>query len=243
MLVIPAIDLLDGQAVRLQKGSYQKVTVYNDDPLAEAQKFSEAGLKHIHIVDLDGAREGAASNRAIIQQIKEATGLSIQTGGGIRSFDEAKAQLDAGMDQVVCSSMAVKNSGDWMELLKKFPSQMILGMDLKEGEVAYGGWLETSNQSSEAFLQPMLKNGLQYVLCTDIARDGMLEGPNFALYKSLKGSYPDLQFIASGGVSNFADLQQLDEMGLYGAVVGRAYYEEIISLEQMQMLNAEGRLK
>src|SRR5699024_657128 len=100
-----------------------------------------------------------------------------------------------------------------------------------------------SNQSIEAFLQPMLKNGLQYVLCTDIARDGMLEGPNFSLYKSLKGSYPDLQFIASGGVSNFADLQQLDEMGLYGAVVGRAYYEEIISLEQMQMLNAEGRLK
>lgn len=234
MRVIPAIDLLDGQVVRLRKGSYEEVTVYNRQPVKEARTFSRAGFDHIHIVDLNGAREGTFSNLAHICRIKEDTGLSIQTGGGIRSYADAESLLEAGLDQVVCSSMAVKNRGEWMRLLQDFPGRTILGMDLKEGRIAYGGWMETSDESIDAFLQPMIEEGLRYVLCTDIARDGMLQGANTALYRNLQQRYPSLDFIASGGVAGARDLEQLDAAGLYGVVVGRAYYEEAITLSEMQ---------
>jgi phosphoribosylformimino-5-aminoimidazole carboxamide ribotide isomerase len=237
MKVIPAIDLLDGKVVRLQKGSYQKVTVYNDDPLDEAQKFAEAGFEHIHIVDLNGARDGQFTNLDHIQNIKDKTGISIQTGGGIRSYADAKKLLDTGLNQLVCSSMAVKNTGKWVKLLKEFPNKMILGMDLKDGKIAYNGWLETTNESIDSFLRPMLEAGLQYVLCTDIARDGMLEGANIELYKFLQNKYPDLKLIASGGVASVDDLKQLSEAGLYGVVVGRAYYENAITLKDMSGFN------
>lgn len=238
MKVIPAIDLLDGKVVRLQKGSYQKVTVYNDDPLDEAQKFADAGFKHIHIVDLNGARDGQFKNLDYIQKIKNETGISIQTGGGIRSYADAKKLLSAGLNQLVCSSMAVKNTAKWVKLLKEFPNKMILGMDLKDGKIAYNGWLETTNESIDSFLRPMLEAGLQYVLCTDIARDGMLEGANIELYKFLQNKYPDLKLIASGGVASVDDLKQLSEAGLYGVVVGRAYYEQKISLNQMSTFSS-----
>ncbi len=237
MLVIPAIDLLDGKVVRLQQGSYEKVTVYNENLRDEAQKFHQAGFRHIHIVDLDGARDGSSQNFNLIKQIKDESGLTIQTGGGLRSYADAKKFLDAGIDQIVCSSMAVKSRSDWMKLLQNFPDKMILGLDLKEGEMAYGGWLKTTGQSINSFLKPMIEQGLRYVLCTDIARDGMLKGPNFELYQSLKELYPMLKFIASGGVSSNKDLEKLTNMGLYGVVVGRAYYEGIISLDEMQEFN------
>jgi phosphoribosylformimino-5-aminoimidazole carboxamide ribotide isomerase len=238
MLVIPAIDLLDDKVVRLQKGSYQKVTVYNNDPINEAQKFAEAGFKHIHIVDLNGARDGQFKNLDHIQSIKDKTGISIQTGGGIRSYKDAKKLLDAGLNQLVCSSMAVKNTDNWLKLLQEFPNRMILGMDLKDGKIAYNGWLETTNESINSFLRPMLESGLQYILCTDIARDGMLEGANVELYKFLQNKYPDLKFIASGGVASTHNLEQLAEAGLYGVVVGRAYYEQKISLKQMSTFSS-----
>ncbi len=234
MLVIPAIDLLDGQVVRLKKGSYEDVIVYNDQPLDEARKFGDAGFDHIHVVDLNGARDGTFANLEHIKQIKKKTGLSIQTGGGIRSFDDAKKLMDADIDGLVCSSMAVKNREDWMKLLLEYPERMILGMDLKDGKIAYGGWLETADATIESFLKPMIGAGLQYVLCTDIARDGMLEGVNLELYQSLQEQYPELNFIASGGVASVEDFRQLHEADLYGVVVGRAYYEKEISLEEMK---------
>lgn len=233
MLVIPAIDLLDGKVVRLKKGQYQEVTVYNDHPLSEARKFKEAGFSHIHIIDLNGAREGTFVNLDIIREIVGQTGLSVQTGGGIRSYDDAQRLFRAGIERVICSSMAVKKPGEWLALVEEGPEKVILGMDLKEGKMAYGGWLKTSEQSIEDFLKPMRERGLKQVLCTDIARDGMLSGPNLQLYESLMKKFPDLDFIASGGVSKAGDLEELRDRSLFGVVVGKAYYENRLSLEEM----------
>lgn len=233
MKVIPAIDLLNGQVVRLHKGDYDEATIYNDDPVAEARKFKEAGFKHIHVVDLNGAKEGNFVNLKHIKQIIQELDLSVQTGGGIRSYEDARMLLDQGISKVICSSMAVKNQEDWLQVLDDYGNRAILGMDLKDGKVAYGGWLETLDQSLEDFLQPMIQRGLSTVLCTDISRDGTLEGPNIDLYKELSSRFPDLNFIASGGVSNADDLRALSKDNRYGVVVGRAYYEGKISLEEM----------
>ncbi len=233
MLVIPAIDLLDGKVVRLQKGDYDKVTVYNEDPVAEARKFKEAGFSYIHVVDLNGAKEGSFVNLDIIKNIIETTGLAVQTGGGIRTFEDGERLLENGIQRVICSSMAVKNSRDWYRLIEAYQDRAVLGMDLKDGQVAYGGWLETSDQSISSFLEPMTERGLQTVLSTDISRDGMLSGPNLELYATLQKQFPALDFIASGGVSNAGDLKNLKDLNLYGVVVGRAYYEGRLSLKEM----------
>jgi len=233
MLVIPAIDLLDGNVVRLQKGDYEKVTVYNDSPVAEARKFKEAGFGYIHVVDLNGAKEGSFVNLNVIKNIISETGLSIQTGGGIRTFEDGKMLLKNGIERVICSSMAVKNTGDWYRLVEAYQDRAVLGMDLKDGQVAYSGWLETSDQSISSFLEPMTDRGLKTVLSTDISRDGMLSGPNLELYKDLQNQFPELHFIASGGVSDAEDLKELEALDLYGVVVGRAYYEDRLTLEEM----------
>lgn len=233
MQVIPAIDLLDGKVVRLRKGDYKKVTVYNDDPSKEALKFREAGFSHIHIVDLNGAREGEFTNLKHIRSIIEETGLSVQSGGGIRSFEDAEMLLKQDISKIICSSMAVRNSEDWMKVLDAYPDRAILGMDLKGGKVAYAGWEETTDDTVESFLEPMLERGLLEVLCTDISRDGTLEGPNIELYKDLKNRFPGIRLIASGGVSNKDDLNQLAANDLDAVVVGRAYYEGLLTLEEM----------
>lgn len=233
MRVIPAIDLLDGKVVRLHKGDYEEATIYNDNPLDEARKFQEAGFRHIHIVDLNGAKEGRFVNLNHIQRIIDELDISVQTGGGIRSFEDAERLIEHGLSNIICSSMAVKSPDEWLRVLDAFGEQAILGMDLKDGKVAYGGWLETLDQSLEEFLQPMIERGLSTVLCTDISRDGTLSGPNLELYSDLSTQFPDLNFIASGGVSDIEDLQSLSEQQLFGVVVGRAYYEHKISLEQL----------
>lgn len=233
MKVIPAIDLLDGKVVRLHKGDYAQVTVYNGSPLDEARKFREAGFQHIHVVDLNGAREGTFVNIDHIRQIMDETGLSVQTGGGIRTYDDALQLLDHGVDRIICSSMAVKSRSDWYQLLERYADRAILGMDLKDGKVAYGGWMETSDQSVDTFLRPMIERGLNRILSTDISRDGTLGGPNFQLYQSLQQDYPEIDFIASGGVATGKDLARLAEANLFGVVVGRAYYEEKITLAEM----------
>ena len=237
MKVIPAIDLLDGKVVRLHKGDYSQVTVYNEDPLDEARKFSEAGFEHIHVVDLNGAREGTFVNLGHIRRIMDKTGLSVQTGGGIRSYDDALKLLEGGVDRIICSSMAVNNQSDWFRLLEVYADRVILGMDLKDGRVAYSGWLETSDQSIDAFLRPMIRRGLNRILCTDIARDGTLEGPNFELYGELQEQFPSVDLIASGGVATANDLNRLAEQGLFAVVVGRAYYEGKITLDEMAAIS------
>ena len=238
MQVIPAIDLLNGQCVRLHKGAYDEVTVYNESPLDQARDFKNAGFSHIHIVDLNGAKEGKFVNLPHIQQIIKELGIAVQTGGGIRTFDDAEFLLNAGISKVICSSMAVKNEPDWLQLLEKYPSKTILGMDLKDGKIAYGGWLETANESVESFLTRMIEKGLEEVLCTDISKDGTLSGPNVELYVNLTANFPSLKFIASGGVSSLHDLQVLDNEGIDAAVVGKAYYENRISLAEMQNLSS-----
>ena len=233
MRVIPAIDLLDGQVVRLHKGDYDQATVYNNNPVEEARTFKEAGFNHIHVVDLNGAKEGKFINLRHIKKIIQELGLSVQTGGGIRSYEDASMLLDEGISNIICSSMAVKNQQEWLEVLDDYGDQAILGMDLKDGQVAYGGWLETLDQSLEDFLEPMIERGLSTVLCTDISKDGTLEGPNLELYQKLSEQFPELRFIASGGVADVSDLQQLAAQNMYGVVVGRAYYENKISLKEL----------
>lgn len=237
MHVIPAIDLLSGRIVRLKKGAYDEVTVYNDNPLAEARKFEDAGFSHIHIVDLDGAKEGRFVNLDHIKEIKKETTLSIQTGGGIRSYGDGQKLLKKGVSRIICSSLVFKKPDDWNQLLRESPAQIVLGMDLKEGRVAYGGWLETADEPISSFLEPMIEAGLRYVLCTDIARDGMLEGVNVELYQSLLKEFPQLNFIASGGVASVDDFKKLADINAFGVVVGRAYYEDKITLEEMAEFN------
>ncbi len=233
MKIIPAIDLLDGQAVRLQKGDYAKKTVYNANPIEEAEKFKAAGFTHIHVVDLNGAKSGMFENLPIIKRIISEVGLSVQTGGGVRSGDDIRLLLDAGLNGIICSSMAVKKPDEWMTAVQNHPGKMILGLDLKDGKMAYGGWLETSDAPIEEFLNPMIEAGLQTVLSTDIARDGMLSGPNVEMYTDLQKRFPRLNWIASGGVSSIKDLQTLKKKEHYGVVVGKAYYEGRISLDEM----------
>lgn len=233
MKIIPAIDLLDGQVVRLQKGDYQKKKVYNDNPIEESAKFREAGFKHIHVVDLNGAKSGRFENLSVIKKIINEVGLSVQTGGGVRSEKDINLLLDAGLTGIICSSMAVKKPNEWIEAIKKYPENMILGLDLKDGKMAYGGWLETSDQSIEEFLKPMIDAGLQTVLSTDIARDGMLSGPNIEMYKELQSQFSELNWIASGGVSAISDIEHLKEIEMYGVVIGKAYYEGRIKLREL----------
>ena len=234
MKVIPAIDLLDGKVVRLHKGDYQEATVYNDNPLEEARKFKEAGFSHIHVVDLNGAKEGRFVNLKYIKEIINELGLSVQTGGGIRSYSDAKMLLEQQVSNIICSSMAVTSSDQWLKVLEDYGDRAILGMDLKDGKVAYGGWLETLDKTLDDFLGPMIERGLSTVLSTDISKDGTLEGPNLELYQKLGKQFPSLDFIASGGVSDTEDLQMLSDRNQYGVVVGRAYYEGNISLKELQ---------
>lgn len=238
MQTIPAIDLLNGEAVRLHKGSYEEVTVYDKSPLNQARKFSEAGFDHIHVVDLNGAKEGTFVNLPHIKEIISELGISVQTGGGIRSFSDVEMLLEAGLSKVICSSMAIKNEEDWLRSLEKYPENMILGMDLKNGKIAYSGWLETAEESVESFLSRMIEHDLQEVLCTDISKDGTLSGPNFDLYQDLHKNFPEIRLIASGGVSSLADLTKLNDANIDAVVVGKAYYEGRISLDEMAAFNS-----
>lgn len=238
MKIIPAIDLLNGQAVRLQKGDYKEKTVYNENPLEEAAKFKAAGFSHIHVVDLDGAKSGTFENLTIIRSMIEDLNLSVQTGGGVRSRKDIDQLLEAGLSGIICSSMAVKNPDSWIEAIRDHPDKMILGLDLKDGKMAYGGWLKTTDHPIAEFMKPMLDAGLHTVLSTDISRDGMLTGPNIQMYKSLKSEFPELKWIASGGVSCSNDIAELTKVGVYGVVVGKAYYEGKISLEEMSEITS-----
>jgi len=234
MKVIPAIDLLDGKVVRLQKGDYEKVTVYSEDPVTVAMDFANAGFKHIHIVDLDGARSGEFSNLSLVLRIKDELGLSVQMGGGIRNFGHVEKLFEAGVNKIVCSSMAVKNEIHWLKALEVYGGEKcILGMDLKDGKMAYGGWIETMDEPVHEYLHRMQIHGLKEVLCTDISRDGMLSGANIELYQTLMSEFPKIDFIASGGVAGLKDLMRLAEIDVHAVVVGRAYLEGHLTLKDM----------
>lgn len=236
--IIPAIDLLDGKVVRLHKGKYDEVTVYSNDLLPIARAFKELGFEHIHIVDLNGAKEGRFINLDRIKEVKKKLNISVQTGGGVRSLADIDHLMDAGIDKVICTSMAVKNEKDWFYALKKYGGDCcILGLDLKDGQVAFSGWLETVEESTSTFLKRHIEQGVTTVLSTDISKDGTLSGPNVDLYKDLKANFTDLKLIASGGVANKSDIEALAKLDIYGCVVGKAYYEQKISPEELKKLH------
>ncbi|MEX0593788.1 MAG: 1-(5-phosphoribosyl)-5-[(5-phosphoribosylamino)methylideneamino]imidazole-4-carboxamide isomerase [Balneolaceae bacterium] len=237
MQIIPAIDLLDGEVVRLTKGDYNQKTVYSDNPLEQARIFQEAGFHHIHVVDLNGAKEGEFRNLEWIRMMIDDLGLSVQTGGGVRTMEQVRLLIDAGLTGVICSSLTVKQPDVWLEAIRTWPEAMVLGMDLKDGKLSWGGWLKTEEIDLEGFLRPMIEAGLTTVLSTDISRDGTLEGPNHELYADLQDRFPDLRWIASGGVSSLDDLTRLANQWTDAVVVGKAYYEGHIPLDEMIRLH------
>ncbi len=235
MQILPAIDIKDGQAVRLFKGDFAQQTVVNPDVLGQARLFKEAGIRFIHVVDLDGALEGKASNRDLIAQIKETTGLSVEVGGGIRTLEQIEDYLEVGIDRVIIGSMAVKSPGFVQAALDKFgPDRIVVGIDAKSGLVATEGWLETSQVNYLDLALAMEKIGVRLFVYTDVDRDGTLAGPNLQHYQALMTKLTSAQVIASGGIAQLSDLEELAKIGLPAAIVGKAYYSGNISLAELK---------
>ena len=223
MILYPAIDLYEGKAVRLFKGDYSQMTVYNDDPLAVAQDFVRCGATHIHMVDLQGARDGTTPNLKTVQKIKRQTGLFCEVGGGIRTMEIVDRYLSAGIDRVILGTAAVTDPDFLAAALAKYGEKIAVGIDIKDGRVAIKGWTETSDQDALTFCKKIEKIGVTTVICTDISRDGAMQGTNHDLYKTLSEQF-SLQIIASGGVSSLEDIRRLAAQNLHGAIIGKAYY-------------------
>ena len=231
MVIYPAIDLYGGKAVRLYKGDYAQMTVYNDDPTAVARDFVACGATHIHLVDLEGAKEGTSPNLSTICHLKAETGLFCQTGGGIRSMEEVDRRLGAGIDRVILGTAAVNDEAFLRAAVARYGDKIAVGADVKDGYIAIKGWLETSAVTLEDFLRKMEDIGVKNIICTDISKDGAMKGTNLALYQTLSEQFR-LEITASGGVSSLADVTRLREMDLYGAIIGKAYYTGAIDLKE-----------
>ena len=231
MYLYPAIDLVQGKAVRLFKGDYAQMTVYSDDPVSVAKDFQAAGSKHIHLVDLEGAKSGIPENLTTIQKIIAETDLFVEVGGGIRNMQTVETYLNAGVNRVILGTAAVTDPDFLEAALQKYGEKIAVGVDLKDGFVAIKGWTETSELTADAFFSQMEKLGVKTVICTDISRDGAMRGTNRALYKSLSEKF-SIDLIASGGVSSLDDIAALKEMGLHGAIIGKAYYTGAIDLRE-----------
>ena len=235
MNILPAIDIRDGQAVRLFKGDFNQQTVVNPDVLGQARIFADAGIEFIHVVDLDGALDGKATNRDLIAALKVATGLGVEVGGGIRTLEQIQDYLNVGIDRVIIGSMAVKNPSFVQEAIDRFGAEkIVVGIDAKDGFVATEGWLETSNVDFISLAKAMEKMGVQLFVYTDVDRDGTLTGPNFAHYEQLVAELTTAKVIASGGIAQLSDLTRLAEIGVAGTIVGKAYYNGNISLEELK---------
>jgi phosphoribosylformimino-5-aminoimidazole carboxamide ribotide isomerase len=238
MTIIPAIDLIDGQCVRLTKGDYDTKKVYNSDPLEVARELESAGFSRLHLVDLDGAKAGKVINLSILEAICTNTALQVDFGGGIKTDEDLKKVLNAGAYKVTIGSLAVKDPQKVKEWIAKYgPERIILGADVKDRMIAVSGWLETSDLELFTFLEQYYQLGIRHVLCTDISKDGMLEGPAFELYSELMERFPDLELIASGGVSGIEDVKRLKELNIPAVVIGKAIYEGRIDLRELGVLN------
>lgn len=230
MLLFPAIDILGGKAVRLLKGDYAKVTVYNDDPYSVALDFVSKGCKAIHIVDLDGAREGSSVNMKIVRTIARIPGMISEIGGGIRNMDTVCRYLDAGISRVILGTAALEDPAFLDAAVSRFGERIAVGVDLKAGMVAVRGWLETSGKDGLEFIRELEQRGVKTVIVTDISRDGAMKGTNLELYRTICSSC-GLDVTASGGVSTLDDIRNLRETGLYAAIIGKAYYTGAVRLE------------
>ena len=231
MIIYPAIDLFEGRAVRLYKGDYAQMTVYNEDPAAVAADFKAKGATHIHMVDMEGAKSGTTPNLATICRVKEQTGLFCEVGGGIRNMETVSKYLDAGLDRVILGTAAVTDPDFAKAAVDAYGEKIAIGVDIKDGFVAVKGWTEKSSLEAFAFCAQMEKIGIKTLICTDISKDGAMQGPNAELYKALSGQL-GMDIIASGGVSNIDDIRRLAAMELHGAIVGKAYYTGAVDLRE-----------
>ena len=231
MRIFPAIDLYDKKAVRLYKGDYAQMTVYSENPIEVARDFESKGAKFIHMVDLEGAKNGTTPNLEIVKDIATNTSLFVEIGGGIRSMDVVKKYLDNGVGRVILGTSAVTDEAFLKEAVNTYGEKIAVGADVKDGCIAIRGWVEKSQYSLDEFLSKMEKIGVKTIICTDISKDGVMKGTNLALYKSLNEKYR-LNIIASGGVSTIDDISALKSMDMYGAIIGKAYYTGAIDLKE-----------
>lgn len=231
MLIFPAIDLFEGKAVRLFKGDYAQMTVYSDTPTAVALDFRRAGATHIHVVDLEGAKSGETPNIDTVTALSAIEGLFVEVGGGIRSMEVVDRYLAAGVDRVILGTAAVKDEAFLREAVAKYGERIAVGVDIRDGEVSIKGWTESSGLDAMDFCAKMQTLGVKTLICTDISKDGAMQGANHALYRELSERF-GVQIIASGGVSSMQDVRALAAMHLYGAIIGKAYYTGAIDLKE-----------
>ena len=234
MYCIPAIDIIDGQCVRLTQGDYQQKKVYNQDPLEVAKEFEAAGIKRLHLVDLDGAKSSRIINHKVLENIATNTNLQIDFGGGLKSDNDVQIAFDSGAHQITGGTIAVKNPELFMSWIEKYGAEkIILGADVKDGFIAVHGWQEKSDLELFAFLSNYVAKGIEYVICTDVSRDGLLEGSALSLYQKIMQEFPSLKLIASGGVSSIKEVVELRKTGCYGAIIGKAIYEGRIAVKDL----------
>lgn len=236
MRIIPAIDIIEGKCVRLSKGDYDTKKIYNESPLEVAKEFEAHGIEYLHLVDLDGAKSKHIVNHKVLEKIASNTNLKIDFGGGLKTDEDLRIAFESGANQITGGSIAVKDRETFISWINKYgPEKIILGADAKDEMVAVSGWMEESQEELVPFIQGYQEMGIRGVICTDISKDGMLEGPSFDLYrKILEECGPQLLLIASGGISTFDELPKLDELGCEGTIIGKAIYENRISLKQLE---------
>ncbi|HVD99197.1 MAG TPA: 1-(5-phosphoribosyl)-5-[(5-phosphoribosylamino)methylideneamino]imidazole-4-carboxamide isomerase [Cytophagaceae bacterium] len=233
--IIPAIDLIDGKCVRLTQGDYGQKTIYNENPLEVAKQIEGAGIKRLHLVDLDGAKQKKIVNHKVLETISSNTSLHVDFGGGLQSDEDLTIAFNAGAKQITGGSIAVKNESLFSNWITKFGTEkIILGADCKSGMIAISGWQETTAISVFKLIEEYMKKGIQYCICTDVAKDGLLQGPSFELYQEIMTRFPSLKLVASGGVTSVDDIEKLNDMGIYGAIIGKAFYEGKIKLEELK---------
>lgn len=238
MEIIPAIDIIDGKCVRLTQGDYQQKTIYNEHPLEVALQFEDAGLKRLHLVDLDGAKAGTVKNWKVLETIAGKTSLIIDFGGGIKKEEDPRIVFECGASFAAVGSIAVKDELEFVKWLMLYGAgKFLLGADVKEEKIAINGWLEKTDLWVYDFIKKYIDHGVGQIFCTDVSKDGKLEGPSIELYKNIISKFPKLHFIASGGVSSIKDLEELSEIGCKGAIVGKAIYEGRIKISELAKLN------
>lgn len=239
MHVIPAIDLIEGKCVRLTQGDYAQKTIYNENPLEVAKQFEDAGLRRLHLVDLDGAKQKKIVNWKVLERLATGTALHIDFGGGVQSDEDIRVAFEAGAKQVTGGSIAVKNPELFERWLQAYGGErIILGADARQERIAISGWEEATETWVYDFVERWLAQGVRYTISTDVAKDGLLQGPSFDLYQKMKRQCPEVNIIASGGVSNLQDIEKLAEMQLFGVIVGKAIYEGRVTLAQLANINA-----
>lgn len=234
MQIIPAIDLIGGKCVRLSQGDYSSKKEYHDDPLEMAKRFEGVGIQRLHLVDLDGAKAKKIINADVLERICSGTNLQVDFGGGIQADEEIEKAFTLGAKQVTGGSIAVKNPTLFEAWISTYGAEkIILGADAKNKKIAVGGWEETTSVDLIPFIKSYFEKGIRYVICTDVAKDGLLQGPSVELYQEILQEIPDLKLIASGGVSSMKDLEELEKIGVYGTIVGKAYYEGRVTLDEL----------